>query len=216
MRNDDEGFTISPNIIIGCLALIVSFMAYVTSSTSLGKRSLSHMWLFSGLLVIYPSDESLNKVAPITSQTSETPKRRNTAVKDMSGLDLTCKAILPGAIPLSVMTEKKRTTFRLWQALDAAVCIWVACLVALAGPFVTAWYTLYQDKVVCCDNLKCWLKWWRDQLGGAGLVFVTSSPPSHSMLIFLGALSIWFWWRLVPILWEKRKFSWVPTSHIFI
>jgi hypothetical protein len=196
MHMDDDRLRISPNIFMGILSLFVSFVAYTISSSSLGKRSISHTWLFSGLLVINPSEESLNKVAPLSPSSSTSSKRKNTSIRDVSGLQLTCKSILPGAIPLSVMTEKTRPAFLQWQALDAAICVWLASLLALASPTLLAMYTVYQEHTICCDDLKCWLYWWRDQLGGPGLVFV-SEPPPHSMIVFLAGLSLWFWWRLV-------------------
>lgn len=212
--NDGVAFRIPPNIFVGFVALLFSFLAYIVSSTSLGKRSISHAWLFSGLLVINPSEESLNKVAP---SGEATPKRRNPPFKDVSGLELTCKSILPGAIPLSVMTEKKRASFAQWQALDAAVCVWLACLVALAGRHLLCWYTVYQEQTLCCDDIKCWLNWWRDQLGGAGLIYNNNIPPTHTMLVFLAGSATWFWWRLIMHVTSSSVggiFMYSPFSYI--
>lgn len=217
--DSDEGFRISPHIFMGIFAFSLSFVAYLISSTSLGKRSLSHAWLFSGLVVLNPSEKSLRLLgmADDSSATESTnSKRRHRMIKDVAGLELTCKSILPGAVPLSVMTAKDRASFLEWQALDAAVCIWLACLVATASPFILAWYTVYQEGNACCGDLQCWLKWWREQMGGPGLIY-TDSPPPNLMLIAIGSISIWFNWRLVihsTRLPERSVFRFSPFSYI--
>lgn len=215
--SDADGFRISPNIFMSIFALILGCIAYIISSTSLGKRSISHAWLFSGLLVLNPSAKSLKILGTAAQCASDTtPRRRNPTIKDVAGLELTVKSILPGAIPLSLMTKKDRASFLQWQALDAAVSILLACVVATASPFVLAWYTVYREGNVCCGDLKCWLRWWREHLGGPGLIY-TDSPPPNLMLVAIAGVAIWFWWRLVIYstrLPERSVFRFSPLSYI--
>jgi len=214
------GVWISPNIFVGVFAVFFAFLAYIISSTSLGKRSISHAWLFTGLIILNPSEKSLRQLDTATYQstkaTTTAARRNNNKIQDVSGLHLTCKSIRPGSIPLSFMTDKDRVRFLQWQALDAAVYIWLACLIATAGPFIVAWYTVYQEETICCGDLKCWLRWWREQLGGPGLI-VMNSPPPNLMLFSIASVAIWFWWRLVmhsTRLPERSIFRFSPFSYI--
>jgi len=217
----NDEMRIAPNILIGICALGVSFLIYILSSSSLGKRSICHAVLFTNLLVPNPTEKGLKHVGNASTMTTDnatTPRRKNSSsgnIRDVSGLELTCKPILPGAVPLSVMTAKQKQFFLQWQALEGAFCVWLACLACMIGPCLLAWYTVYQERTLCCGDVQCWLRWWHEQLGGAGVIF-TSSPPPNMMLLLIASASVWFWWRLVihATRMPEGVFRFSPFSYI--
>ena len=221
------------NNALGLLALVLCFTIYVISSTSMGKRSISHAWLFSGLLAIHPTEECLKQQGYESTNNSTpegvTPRRRNppspsnqkrTLIKQLSDLSFTCKSIQPGSVPLSLMTDKNQVEFQQWQALDALVCFGVACLVALLGPWALACYRLnfQPEQMACCEDLDCWKHWWNEQLGGVGWIVSTSNRiPPNTVLLLLTGISVWFWWRLVmhaTRLPQGSTFRFSPFSYI--
>jgi hypothetical protein len=108
----------------GVLALIFCLVVYLISVQSLGKCSVAHTWLFSGLCLLTPTDKS---VARIVTARGGAPIEK--AEERLAALELSRAILEPGAVTLQAL--KRRDATELWKNLDTAVTFGLACLFSL-------------------------------------------------------------------------------------
>jgi hypothetical protein len=136
----------------GCFAFCFGLTVYLLSTTSLGKRSFTHAWLFTNLQVLNPTQASVQS-ALLTPKTSNRGGPKHSSLEErLKKLHFNITSLGPGSLTLAAMQREEATV--LWKALDMTVVWILSCGVAIAGRWLlTTFRQLYHS---CCSDFDCW------------------------------------------------------------
>ena len=167
----------------GWLSVCVCYIVYTLSFVSLGKRSLAHAWLFTGLRVYSPTDESVAEISSAGSSNEHTKKQMT--IKDrMDKFVIESTRIQPGMLTMTSLQSNEG--IRLWTNLDNACICAFSCVFALTFRFCLGWFLAIKNP--CCVDIKCWVGWWQRQQDAMLLLSLLALMTFHSVWT-LGKLS---------------------------
>jgi hypothetical protein len=139
----------------GCFAFCFCLTMYLLSTTSLGKRSFTHAWLFTNLQVLTPTPASA-KSALLTPNFSDGSLQVVPLEERLKKLHFNVITVHPGGLTHAAMHKREATV--LWKALDTAIAFTMSCGVAIVVRWLsTTFRQLYHS---CCSEFDCWETDW--------------------------------------------------------
>ena len=185
---------------VSCLAL------YLQSTTSIGKKSLTHSWFFESLTILKPTQESVAAIAGVAVSSSARRKRQTTKVpktieERLNVLDLATSIIHPGMLTANAL--KKKDELLLWQSLDSTIVFVVSCVVALILRWLFSWIQVC--VTACCSDLTCWMAWLEGRQVGL---------PLLGLLVTVAVWHVYSLGCLISQLPKESMFRYTPSTYV--
>jgi hypothetical protein len=171
----------------GWISVCVCYIVYTVSFVSLGKKSLVHAWLFTGLNISSPTDESVATVVALNNKDAHTRQHdeQSTIAHDrLATLQFESTRIQPGMITMNSL--ESNDGIRLWTNLDNATVCAFCCIFALVFQYCVHWFFAWKQP--CCADISCWVAWWQRHQNAVPLLSLLALMAFHSAWM-LGKLS---------------------------
>mmetsp|Transcript_21702 Transcript_21702/g.60281 ORF Transcript_21702/g.60281 Transcript_21702/m.60281 type:complete len:784 (-) Transcript_21702:58-2409(-) len=136
-------------------SVLIAMALYIASVKTLGRWSVAHTWLFTGLHVLTPTAESLHQIISTVDQTSNANRsaQPDDAMALMKSMEFHHSTMAPGSLTIQALQQQQQQNtgpaapdsqtgqphqrqklpqhpmLRLWKHLEAVICMAVALVV---------------------------------------------------------------------------------------
>lgn len=185
-------------VVTGCIA---AFVSYVAGVWSLGRLSLTHGWLFTGLTVWKPAEASLSRILGTNAQ-QRVPARQRLDV-----FRCTSTRILPGGLLQTIIedakAERRLTGRRHYVFLDQYRTMATAVAWSIAALLVLwlRWLGSIGHYSLCESNDEtCWAQAW------------LRSKTTWLLVAFVFGILL-AWWHLALLV-SRKGHSYPPSAYM--